>query len=106
MSWIHQIFTLGWDAAINNFFFLEDFIYLEGKGRRKRGRKNISVWLPLMHTLLGTWPTTQAGALTRSPTHDPLFHRPALNPLSNTSGEKSATFIDGDAEVQRGHRIC
>ena len=28
------------------------------KSRRKR---NINVWLPLVHPLLKTWPTTQAG---------------------------------------------
>ena len=34
---------------------------------------------------LGTWPTTQARALTGNPTRDPLVHRPALSPLSYTS---------------------
>ena len=31
----------------------------------------------------GTWPTTQASALTGNHTGDPLVHRPALNALSN-----------------------
>ena len=35
--------------------------------------------------LLGTWPTTQARTLTGNRTHNPLVHRPALNPLSHTS---------------------
>ena len=43
------------------------------------------MWLPLMHPLLGTWPTTQACALTGNRTSDPLVLRPALNPLSYTS---------------------
>ena len=34
---------------------------------------------------LGTWPTTQAHALTRNRTSDLLVRRPALNPLSHTS---------------------
>ena len=47
--------------------------------------RNISVWLPLMLFLLGTWPTTQACALTGNRTGDLLVHRPVLNPLSHTS---------------------
>ena len=47
--------------------------------------RNISVWLPLTRPMLGTWPTTQACALTGNPTVDLLVHRPALNPLSHTS---------------------
>ena len=47
--------------------------------------RNINVWLPLEYPLLGTWPTTQAGALNGNGTCDPLVGRPALNPLSHTS---------------------
>ena len=39
----------------------------------------------LTHPLLGTWPATQACALTGNGTGDPLVHRPALNPLSDTN---------------------
>ena len=39
----------------------------------------------LVRPLLGTWPATQARALTGNGTSDPLFFRPALNPLSHTS---------------------
>ena len=35
--------------------------------------------------LLGTWPATQACAVTGNQTDDPLVHRPALSPLSHTS---------------------
>ena len=42
-------------------------------------------WLPLARPQLGTWPTTQACALTENQTSDPLVHRPVLNPLSHTS---------------------
>ena len=56
-------------------FFLE---------RRKRER-NINVWLPLEHPLLGTWSATQACALTGNRTGDALVCRLAFNPLSHTS---------------------
>ena len=46
--------------------------------------RNINVWLPLEHPLLGTWPATQACALTGNRTGDPLVRRPVLNPLSYT----------------------
>ena len=60
--------------------------FREGKGERKNEReRNISVWLPPMRALLGTWPTTQACALAANRTCDPLAHRPVLNPLSHSS---------------------
>ena len=46
--------------------------------------RNINVWLPLTRPLLGTWPTTQACALTGNRTSDPLVLRLMLNPLSHT----------------------
>ena len=68
------------------FFFKILFIQFqrEGKGGRKRER-NINVWLPLACPLLGTWPTTQACALTGDRTCYPLVCRPTLNTLSHTS---------------------
>ena len=45
---------------------------------------HINVWLPLEHSLLETWPATQACALTGNQTGNPLVHRPALSPLSHT----------------------
>ena len=53
--------------------------------KEKERERNINVWLPLVHAPLGTWPTTQACALTTNQTRDPLVCRPALNPLSHTS---------------------
>ena len=47
--------------------FFKDFIYLileRGEGREKERERNIHVWLPLTCPQLGTWPTTQACALT------------------------------------------
>ena len=50
-----------------------DFIYLfkrfylfifRERGRGGERERNINVWLPLVRPLLGTWPATQACALT------------------------------------------
>ena len=54
-------------------------------GREGEGERNINVWLPLPCPALGTWPETQACALTGNRTSDPLIRRQALNPLSETS---------------------
>ena len=56
-----------------------------GEGREKERERNINVWLPLTGPLLGTWPTTQTGALIGTRTSDPLVRRLALTPLSHTS---------------------
>ena len=66
----------------------EHFIYLfleKGEGKEQERERNINVWLPLMRPLLGTWPATQACALTGNRTGDLLVHRPALIPLSHAS---------------------
>ena len=69
-------------------FFLKDFIYLfleRGEGKEKERERHINVWLPVILPVLGTWPATQACALTGNRTSDPLVHRPVLNPLSYAS---------------------
>ena len=69
-------------------FFKKDFTYLfleRGEGREKEKERNTGVWSPLSHPKLGTWPATQACALTRNLTSDPLVRRLALGPLSHTS---------------------
>ena len=72
--------------AKKNFFKILFIYFLEREeGRRGERERNISVWLPLVHLLLGTWPATQACVLTGNRTGDPLVHRPMLNPLSYTS---------------------
>ena len=49
--------------------FLKDFYsFPEGGGGRKRER-NINAWPPPMCPLLGTWPETQACALTGNGTY-------------------------------------
>ena len=52
-----------------NVFSKKDFIYLfleRGEGREKERERNINVWLPLTRPLVGTWPATQACALTEN----------------------------------------
>ena len=55
--------------------------------------------LPLTHPQMGTWPATQACALTGNGTSDLSIHRPALNPLSHTSQPKlqilQISFLSG-----------
>ena len=64
--------------------YFKDFTYLFLQ-RGEEKEKSINVWLPLACPILGTWPTTQACALTGNRTQDPLVRRPALIPQSHTS---------------------
>ena len=76
------------------FFFKILFVYfLERREGRVKGReRNVNVWLPLKCPLLGTWPTTQACALTGNHTSNTLVYRPALYPLSHTARARSPTL--------------
>ena len=54
-------------------FFGFIYLFLERReGREKERERSISVWLLLMWPPLGTWPTTQACALTGNWTGNPL----------------------------------
>ena len=76
------------------FFFKNFYVFIfRGEGREKERERNINVWLPLMCPLLGTWPATQACALTGNWASDPVVHRPALNPLSHTGQGHSFMFF-------------
>ena len=60
------------------------------RGREEQGERNISVQeihdgLPFVYPQMGTWPTTQACALTGNQISDLSIHRPVLNPLSHNS---------------------
>ena len=72
------------------FFFSSSFFF-----------SNISVWLPLTCPLLGTWPTTQACALTGNRTSDTLLHRMALDPLSHASRGRPLHFKCGGKPLER-----
>ena len=70
----------------SQILFLQRFYFIfRQRGREEERERNISVWLPLTLPLLGTWPTTQACALTGNQTCDLLVCRLVLNPLSHTS---------------------
>ena len=59
--------------------FFKDFTYLfldRRERKEKEGERNINVGLPLTRSLLGTWPATQACALTGNRTCNPLVHMP------------------------------
>ena len=74
--------------AIINYLFKKDFTYLvleRGEGKEKERERNIPVWFPLTYPPLGTWPATQARALTGNGTGDPLLFRLVLNPPTHTS---------------------
>ena len=76
--------------SLSLFFFKISFIYFSGgEGERER---NINVWLTVMRPL-GTWPATQACALTGNQTSNPLLHSLVLNPLSHTSQGTTDSFI-------------
>ena len=63
--------------SIDFLFFFLIYLFLERKeGKEKVRERNINVWLPLVHTLLGTWPSTQACALTENQTGHPLVCSP------------------------------
>ena len=68
-------------------YFLKKILFTleRGERREKKRDRNINVWLPLTLPPMGTWPVTQAGALTGNRTSDPLVRRPVLSPLSHTS---------------------
>ena len=84
-----------WILLSNSRFKKKDFIYLFLE-REKDRERNINVWLPLVCPLLGTWPATQACALTGNGTSDPLVRRLVLNPLSHTSQGSMGTFMGID----------
>ena len=80
------------DLHLFIYSIIHSFIhsFLEGKGRRKRGRGNINVWLPLTCPLLGpgTWDLAHnPGTCPRLGIEpaDPLVARLALSPLSYAS---------------------
>ena len=81
---------------------IKDFIYLlleRREGREKESGRNINVWLPFSHPLLGTWPAIQACALTGNQTGNLLACRPALNLLSHIS-QGAALFLISNNWIQ------
>ena len=65
--------------VIKLILFLKGFIYLfleQREWREKERERNNNVWFPLTWPPPGTWPATQACALTGKGTGDPLVHSP------------------------------
>ena len=60
------------------------------------------MWLPFTWPLLGTWPVSQACALTGNRTGKPLVLRLALNPLSHTS-QGSIIFLKHSSNFFLNH---
>ena len=110
----NSLFCLGWTRwylscgatqayLLLNFqsLFFKYFIYLfleRGEERKKERERNIDVWntdqLPLSCPQLGSWPATQAWALTGNWTSNLSLPRAVLNPLSYTSqGSTSHPFF-------------
>ena len=84
LSWNANVVTrappafLAMEWGFFAFFFFKDFIYLfpeRGEVGEEERERNINVWLPRVHSQLGTWPATQACALTGNRTGDTLLHR-------------------------------
>ena len=92
---IQWFFPSGSQPLVLSFWKKILFIYFYRREGREKGReRNINVWLPLTHPLLGTWPTSQACALTGNWTCNPLIHSPVLNPLTHTrQGLTSYTLL-------------
>ena len=74
--------------SFHSFFLRFYLVIFRERGKEGERERNINVWLPFTRPLLGTWPTTQARALTGNQTRDPLVYRLALNALSH-SGQNS-----------------
>ena len=71
--------SLSFSKINKNIPSVRTYLFFREKGREGERERTISVWLPLTRPLLGTWPTTQACALTGNRTSDPLVLRLALN---------------------------
>ena len=65
--------------------FIYLFIYREREREGERDGYKHQCVVAFYMPQLGTWPTSQAFALTGNRTSDPLVRRLALNPLSHTS---------------------
>ena len=89
------LFCISIGKTVSFAFFKKDFIYFifRGEGREKERARNINVCLPLANSQLGTWPGTQACALTGNQTGNPLVPRPALSPQSHNMQGSSGFLI-------------
>ena len=85
-----QLYSLGILVCSFSLSFKDCLFVFRGMGReREREGKKMcernTDWLSVTRPQLGTWPATQACALTENWTSDLWVHTPVLNPLSHTS---------------------
>ena len=92
MTTFHFLILIYIPSECDKDIYLKIFFFSERcrEGERK-GDKHWSV-ASYIRPLLGTWPTTQAGALTGNQTGNLLGHRPVLNPLSHTNQGEGIFF--------------
>ena len=74
-------------------FFKVLFIFREREREGEREGMKHQCVVASCTPLRGTWPATQACALIRNRTSDPLVCKPLLNPLSYTSQGKLLVFL-------------
>ena len=90
---------------MNIFFFFKTYLFLaRGEGREKERERNSNVWLPLTCPPLGTWPTTQACALTGNWTSNPLVRSPCLGKRELSSLSK-VILVLGKARSHRAPNL-
>ena len=80
------------------FIFLRVYLFI--LRQRARMREKLQCVVASHAPLMGTWPASQACALTGNRTSDLLVHRPVLNSLSHTS-QGSADFREQFAKATR-----
>ena len=80
-------------------FFRERRKEREKEGETVMCERNID-WLPPKRPHLGTWPTSQACALTRNRTGDPSVSRPVFNPLNHASQSYLPLFFLNRRKIQ------
>ena len=95
-KWLIILWELWWQQVGKvgplEYFLIFIYLFLErGERMEKERERNINVWLHLACLPLGTWPATQACALTGNWTGNPLVCEPSFNPLSHT---KQGIFLN------------
>ena len=96
---VEQLLSKSFLISFFKILFLE-----RGEGKEKQRKRNSNVWLPLVHPHTGTWPASQACALTGNPTGNPLVHRQTLNPVSHLSQGLNVFYLKLSLSWSFGYR--